>query len=226
MAALHRARKRIHLSFDEWNVSNGNHEEFDSQPWQPAPHIAECIYNVEDAVVFGGLLIQLLNHCDRVKIGCLAQVVNVLGPILTHTTGPAWRQTIFYPLAQASRFGRGAVLRTKLDTPRYDCKEREGTPTLSLSPVAGDDGSLTLFAINRNQDEPLTLTLTARGCGALRPVEHSVVADDDRNAVNTQAAPERVTPQVGEAATVDGETITVNLPAESWNMVRLEAAQA
>ena len=64
-----------------------------------------------DALAFGGLCISLLNHADRIKAACLAQLVNAIAPIMTETGGPAWRQTIFYPFAQMSRYGRGKVLR-------------------------------------------------------------------------------------------------------------------
>ena len=43
------------------------------------PHL-EDVYNVADALVVGGMLITLLNHADRVRIACLAQLVNVIAP--------------------------------------------------------------------------------------------------------------------------------------------------
>ena len=72
---------------------------------------------MEDALTFGGACISLLNHADRVKAGCLAQLVNVIAPIMTETGGPAWRQTIFHPFAHFSNLGRGRVLRTQINSP-------------------------------------------------------------------------------------------------------------
>lgn len=40
--------------------------------WSVAPHQLEDIYNLEDALVVGTLLITLLKNSDRVKIACLA----------------------------------------------------------------------------------------------------------------------------------------------------------
>ena len=74
---------------------------------------------MEDALAFGGACISLLNHADRVKAACLAQLVNVIAPIMTETGGPAWRQTIFYPFADFSHLGRGRVLRAEVDSPTY-----------------------------------------------------------------------------------------------------------
>ena len=47
---------------------------------------------MEDALLVGGMLITMLNHCDRVKIACLAQTVNAIAPIMTRKGGGAWRQ--------------------------------------------------------------------------------------------------------------------------------------
>ena len=35
---------------------------------------------MKDALAFGGACISLLNHADRVKTACLAQLVNVIAP--------------------------------------------------------------------------------------------------------------------------------------------------
>ena len=79
--------------------------------WPVAPPILEEVYTMKDALAFGGACISLLNHADRVKAACLAQLVNAIAPILTETGGPAWRQTIFWPFADFSQLGRGTVLR-------------------------------------------------------------------------------------------------------------------
>ena len=104
-AAKRRSAKRIMLSFNEWNVWYRTRRPYQTrmQPgWPVAPPILEEVYSVEDALVVGGFLISLLNHADRVRSACLAQLVNVIAPIMTETGGPAWRQTIFYPFAQMS----------------------------------------------------------------------------------------------------------------------------
>ncbi len=84
-----------------------------------APEILEEVYNVEDALAFGGACISLLNHADRVRAGCLAQLVNAIAPIMAETGGPAWRQTIFVLFAHFSDFGRGRVLQAQVDSPTY-----------------------------------------------------------------------------------------------------------
>jgi hypothetical protein len=122
VAARRRSSKRIMLSFDEWNVwyrTRRNRAARVKEGWPVAPPILEEIYNMEDALAFGGCCISLLNHADRVTAACLAQLVNVIAPIMTETGGPAWRQTIFWPFQHFSRMGRGRVLRTEISSPTY-----------------------------------------------------------------------------------------------------------
>ena len=97
------SEKVVAISFDEWNVwYQGRYEGVKAEGidnWPVAPRILEDEYNVTDAVVVGGLLISLLKHADRVTSASLAQLVNVIAPIMTEPGGPAWRQTTFSPFA-------------------------------------------------------------------------------------------------------------------------------
>ena len=111
VAATRRSQKRIMLSLDEWNVwYNSRYENVDKitgvDNWPVAPRLLEDTYTVADAVVFGSLLISLLKHADRVTSASLAQLVNVIAPIMTEPGGGAWRQTIYWPFLFASRHGR------------------------------------------------------------------------------------------------------------------------
>ena len=224
VAAVRHSRKRIMLSFDEWNVwfrSHNDREKRKIKDWDLAPPILEDQYTMEDALVVGGMLITLLNHCDRVKIGCIAQVVNVIAPILTQKGGAAWRQPIFWPLQRASALGRGTVLKALVDSPKYDCKERPGADLLGLSVVRDDEGGLTLFAVNRSLTEPLTVELDARSFGAFTTGSHEVLRHDDLLATNTVDAQGTVVPHMAAAPTVDGGRVSVVLPAASWNVVRV-----
>src|SRR5690606_7631270 len=132
VAATRRSKKRIMLSLDEWNVWYKAHgpDDVKKPGWPEAPPLLEEIYNFEDALVLGGALIVMMNNADRLKAGCLAQLVNVIGPIMTETGGSAWRQTIFHPFADATKYGRGEVLRLKVDTTRFETKSQGAIPHL------------------------------------------------------------------------------------------------
>ncbi|MGN9842217.1 arabinosylfuranosidase ArfA [Nonomuraea sp. H19] len=215
--------KRINLSFDEWNVwyqkrPNPHHVE----DWQQAPRLLEDVYTVTDAVVFGSLLITLLRHADRVTSASLAQLVNVIAPIMTEPGGAAWRQTTFFPFAQASRYGRGRVLRVEADSPTYATARFGEVPLLHSTAVTDDGtGAVTVFAVNRDRAAALPLEIDLRGTDAHTLVEHLVLADTDPDAGNSLEHPERVAPRPATGTTVSGGVLRTELEPMSWNMIRL-----
>ncbi|MEU6392034.1 alpha-N-arabinofuranosidase [Streptomyces sp. NPDC046939] len=215
--------KKISLSFDEWNVwyMSRTEAQVSALDWPEAPRLLEDVYSVTDAVVLGSLLIALLRHADRVKIACLAQLVNVIAPIMTEPGGPAWRQTTFYPFAQASRYGRGEVLDVRVSGPTYDT-ERHGTADLlHATAVRATDGTVTIFAVNRSQTESLPLEVALHGLELSEVAEHSVLADADPDARNTLTDPDRVTPHEGTGTTLADGTLRAALEPLSWNVIRL-----
>jgi alpha-L-arabinofuranosidase len=240
VSARRRSTKRLMLSFDEWNVwyrTRRTRSDRVKEGWPVAPSILEEIYTMEDALAFGGACISLLNHADRVKCACLAQLVNVIAPIMTETGGPAWRQTIFYPFAQMSRFGRGRVLRSKIECETYAASYYDprgaidqsfpipAAPYLKLAGVAANDGSLNLFALNRDLRQPMTISIDARGFSNLAVSQALELRDDDLKAVNSKAAPERIKPAPLKGVSSDGNKLRVTLAPASWNIVRFQPAK-
>jgi len=224
-----KSRKRIQLSFDEWNVwymsrfGASQLSAADTEPdWPEAPRLLEDNYSVTDAVVFGSLLIALLRHADRVRVACLAQLVNVIAPILTEPGGPAWRQTTFHPFAQASRYGRGRVLDVRVDSPSYDTAKYGAVPLLHATAVQDPaSGAVTVFAVNRGQDQPLELDVALHGLDLTAVTEHSALADADPEARNTLEAPDRVAPHPVTGTTLADGALHAVLEPLSWNVIRL-----
>jgi alpha-L-arabinofuranosidase len=216
--AVGRHRKRVNLAFDEWNVWYQN--KFDEQrlEYVEAPRLIEDTYSVLDAVVVGSLLITLLRHADRVRVACLAQLVNVIAPIRSEPGGPAWRQSIFHPFALTSRYGRGTVLRVE---PVGEAVAPE-VPLVDATAVLDEEsGQVTLFTLNRSLGEPAAVEIDLRAFPALTRGTHVGLFDADPDAVNSAAAPDRVTPKALDDVVVDGGRARVVLPPTSWSMVRL-----
>jgi alpha-L-arabinofuranosidase len=223
VAAKKKSRKKLKLSFDEWNLwQEARFAGYTNLDWAEAPHLIEDTYTVEDAVVFGSLLMSLLRHADRVAVACLAQLVNVIGPIRSEPDRLAWAQTIFHPFALTARHARGDVLRVEPTGPLYETAEHGDVPLVDV--VATHDpatGDITVFALNRGTNEPSLLDLNLSAFGDLDVVEHCYLGGADLAAANTPDEPERVAPTRAEGAAVDGRQLKVVLPPVSWNMLRL-----
>ena len=192
--ARKRSKKQICLSFDEWNVWYHSKEQDKQLPrWVQCPPQLEDIYNFEDALLVGSMLITLLRHADRVKIACLAQLVNVIAPIMTDSTG-AWAQTIFYPYMHASCLGRGTVLQTQIQSPCYESRYGD-VPYLDAVTIENEEEeTLTIFAVNKNLSEDIELTADFRQYEGYHVDRHIVMTHSDLKAVNTKKNPNEVIP--------------------------------
>jgi len=219
--AKKRSKKTINLSFDEWNVWYHAFEENKKlEHWQIAPYFNEDIYTFEDALLVGLMLITLLKHADRVKIACMAQLINVIAPIMTVNGGGVWKQTIFHPYLHASVFGRGEVLQTSQDSPMHDTKDFTDVPQLESVAVKNDDGCVTIFAVNRGH-EPLLLECDCESFAKARLLSHIVYQNQDRKATNSIDS-QSVVPHEGGGAEIKDGALCAPLPELSWNVIRVE----
>ena len=220
--AKKRSRKQMMLSFDEWNVwykTAGQEDQI--LPWQHAPRLLEESYTMADTAVFGTMLITLLNHADRVKIACLAQLVNVIAPIMTEPGGgPVWRQGIFWPFFHASLYGRGTVLCQSVTSPEYNSMSFTDVPYLECAAVWHESsGELDIFAVNRSPGQVMDLTcpLAAFGGGSL--MDH-ICLSGPVQAANT-AGLEMLVPHCPKGAAVQDGVLHAELAPLSWNVLRV-----
>lgn len=228
VAARRRSPRRIALAVDEWNIwYKARAGEHARQPgWPRAPRLIEEEYNFEDALAAGGALSVLMNHADRVKTACLAQLVNAIGAIRTEPGGPAWRQTIFHPFALAARHARGEVLRPAIEVPAGVGKSHPEMPYLVASATHdAATGRIAIFALNRHLEQEQELRVVLRGFeGEIRVVEAVELHHPDMKAVNTIAAPDTVTPRPHGRVRVEGGGVSAMLRAGSWVVIVLEVA--
>jgi alpha-L-arabinofuranosidase len=225
-SALRRSRT-IDISFDEWNVwysdrynNGGKITGLDNWPY--APRLLEDQYSVTDAVVVGSLLISLLKHADRVKAACLAQLVNVIAPIMTEPGGPAWRQTIFFPFAITARLARGTVLRLAVESPSYETSVYGPVPLVdAVATLEEETGEVAVFIVNRSLDAPMTVSIDVSSLGPVNIGESITLADDDPNATNSLDNQDRVTPAPNRSARIEDGVLTVELPVISWTALQL-----
>ena len=222
-----KSKKRLKISFDEWNVWYLSQLEANRETeWRVAPRVIEDCYNVADAVVVGNLLISLLRHSDRVTAACQAQLVNVIAPIRTEPGGPAWRQTIFHPFAITSRLARGEVLRVETRAPSYETAKFGEVPVVdAVATHDAETGEVTVFVVNRDVAEAVDLTVPLGGFRpGLRVAESWTLADDDLSAANTADHPDRVVPRPSEGVAVTDGALRATLPPVSWTAIRLAPA--
>ena len=217
-----RSRKTINLSFDEWNV--WYHSLPDNArlvPWQEAPKLQR------GHLQFRGRLVRRLGP-DHAAAPRGPDQDGVSGPVGQRNCpdpDPRERvikQTIFYPFLHASRYGRGTVLTSVIDSPMYDSKDFTDVNLLDIVSVFGGEAeTLTIFAVNRDLKEDIETSFTLSGFSGYSIIEHILLAASDLSATNDETHPDRVVPSRGAGGTLDGEKLTIIFPRSSWNVVRL-----
>ncbi len=207
------SEKTVNLSFDEWNVwymsAKPNYKE-----WSVAPHLLEDVYKFDDALLVGCMLITLQNNSDRVKIACLAQLVNVIAPIMTEPNGRAWVQTIFYPYMYASVYGRGTTMNIITECDTYDTDEYKDIPYIKASVIENNKNKeLILFAVNGSETDNAELTIDFENYKNVKIKEHIELYADDIK-VSNSANKENVKPNSVEIKEIP------TLKKHSWNMIK------
>jgi alpha-N-arabinofuranosidase len=216
-----RSNKQLWLSFDEWNVWYRKNTDLDMNGQRKeAPHLVEEVYNLEDALVVGGLIISLLRHCDRVRLACLAQLVNDIAPLVTNPNG-VMRQTIYYPYAWVLKYGRGNVLNLAVESESYEVPEIGRVAYVDIAGIfEPESGSTTLLILNRDLVKSREVEIVWRESAPARVGECQVMTGPDLKAYNSFEAPNRVIPQPLEPPKA-GARMTFLLPPHSYTMAHL-----
>lgn len=227
VGAVKGSSKKINISFDEWNVwyidRYHNEEKIeDPKNWPIAPRLLEDTYSVLDAVVFGSLLISLINHSDRVTSASLAQLVNVIAPITTEPGGISWRQTTFFPFAISSKLAKGESLRLKIDSPTHETELFGEVATVdAAASFDAETGNSSVFLVNRSKTESISITLDLTGLGNVEIQSAKSLFDNDIHAANTLEEPERVAMKDNQSVKLTDGILEIELPPVSWTAIEL-----
>jgi alpha-L-arabinofuranosidase len=224
-----RAKNDVHICFDEWNVWYHIREEdgrrIKQWDWPEAPALLEEDYNFEDALFVAGLLNEFIRRSDRVRIACIAQLVNVIAPIRAEKGGPAWRQTIYYPYQMASLYGRGDALNVAVTGPTYDCRVADDVNYLDVSAVHDKEGGmLTLFIVNRHLTEKADLDVSLTGFANPSLAEHFVMQGYGLEETNGPERQDHVKPTNGSGVGMEDGKLKGSLAPLSYHVLRLKVS--
>lgn len=226
---LQRSPKKLWLSFDEWNVwYRARGGVFADGKKTIAPHLLEEQYNLEDALLVGGFLNTLLRQSERVRLACLAQLVNVIALLVTNEDG-VLRQSIYYPYAWALKYAHGKVLDLAVESETYPIKaaglradfaRNADVPFLDVvATMDQDNGQVSVFMLNRDLDSERELVLEWRDPMPSKVLACQTLTGTDLKASNTFAQPKVVSPRDLDAPK-PGATMTFKLPARSYSVAQ------
>jgi alpha-N-arabinofuranosidase len=216
--AKRRSKKRAYLCFDEWNVWYKNREMNGRGKF--APHLIEEVYNLEDALVAAGFLMSFIRHADVVKIANIAQIVNVIAPILTEGE-KVLRQSIYWPIQMMSARRQGESLRVTVDGPRYEGKTHGSVAFIDAAAVL-DGRRLSVFASNRDPAAAHDLTIAVADAKVAKVISAEIVTGPDAKAHNTFDKPDVVGMHKLDGISLAGGKATLQLPPLSFAAATVE----
>lgn len=223
-----RSKKDLHISFDEYNIWS-----IEGEPWMDffkdpanrfteAPPLLEQHYTFLDALVLGGLMCSLINHCDRVKMASLAQLVNVIAPIYTQPGGAVIKQTIFYPFCWASNYGRGQALRYFAQVPHIETIHGQTKLLQSAAVYNAERQEIAVFMLNLDQQQSHEISLVLDGFGQVQLQQRLELAGYPLAAQNTFATPQAVVPVERPFTAAEQESKCISVPPLSFSLFILK----
>lgn len=217
-----RSNKKVYLSFDEWNVwykdRQGNGQ------WTQAPHLLEEVYNLEDALVCAQYLNSFIRRADVVKIACIAQIVNVIAPILTQKQG-LLIQSIYWPFLLYSQHAGGIALTPVIHSGTYRAGERGDVPAVDASATYDEsNGVASIFLVNRDQTEPAAVDLDLADMTITRVRGIDTMGGMDVKTANRWETPDVVKPVPATGKVIAGK-LRVTVPAPGLAVVRVEVVR-
>ncbi len=207
----HDPEKKVDLVVDEWGT------------WYDAEDAKGILYQqntLRDAVVAALNLHIFQAHADRISMTNIAQTVNVLQSVIL-TDGPDMVLTPTYHVFEMFKVHQGATaVPFELDSPDYTHGDAS-IPAVSASASRDANGRLHLSLVNTSPDSAHTVTCTLAAVDTIAEITGRILTADTLNARNTFKAPSSVVPTAFTGATIDGNTLTIELPAKSVVMLQL-----
>ena len=222
--AKRRSKRDVYLSWDEWNVWYKAREQSDMRGgWTEAPHLIEEVYNLEDALLVAQWLNIFLRKADVLKIACIAQIVNVIAPLLTRGDD-LLKQSIYYPLLQFSRWAQGNSLDLLVESPRYETAKYGDMPLLDASASHEKaSGQSAIFVVNRSQTHTLPLEIRWQGQAPTRFTAANQFAGDDPKAHNNWDEPNKLVMRAIAAPQIVDGAARLQLPPLSFTALQTQA---
>jgi alpha-N-arabinofuranosidase len=202
----------IYIAYDEWNVWYRAHNE---------QHLEER-YNFEDALAMGMFFNTFFRHADVVKMANLAQLVNVIAPIMTNKTG-LFLQTIYFPIAEYGKQRGNVSLSPWVESPAY-AVNRQQVPYLDVSATYdAKNRAIYLNVLNRSKSRDLSTRIENQEGTLSRDISIWQMNNADLKATNNFGDDKKVIPATRDArVSLDGRGFVQTFPSHSLTILRLK----
>ena len=219
--AKRRSKHDVFLQWDEWQVwYKGDPLHGD---WTEAPHLAEEMYNLEDALVVAQWLNVFLRKSHVIKVACVAQIVNVISWLHTRTDG-LLKHPSYYPFQLVSNHARGNALDVLVNTSMVETKKYGGMPALDVSGSYDPEKQQgALFLVNRSMTDTVVTDVLFQDQKNAQIEQAWQLAGTDPKECNTWEDPNRLVAKPIQAPKTDDGSATISLPPMSFTALTIRA---
>ncbi|WP_276357651.1 alpha-N-arabinofuranosidase [Cohnella caldifontis] len=221
---------KIRVAFDEWNLRGWHHPNVDHAV-DPADYVdprnlndLDESYTMADALFSACFLNLCLKHSDLIGMANYAPSINTRGLIRTHEDGIVLRPT--YHVFDMYRNGLGdqVIDHWIRDDAVFEVASESGKTGVPLLDAAATrveaTGEVVISLVNRHPDNTAAVRLVSRD-GRRSVNRWTALAGGSKDAFNDRDHPDRVKPVSLADYTVDGDTVLLQLPPHSVNILSL-----
>jgi len=203
----------IYIAYDEWNVwyRTGNREKL------------EEIYNFEDALAMGMFFNSFFRHANVVKMANLAQMVNVIAPIMTNKQG-LFLQPTYFPIVEYGKQRGNTALDVFVAAPTYQIQNRPPLRYLDVSTTYNaKDRAIYVNVLNRSKSKDLMTRIENQEGQLDSEVGVWEMNNSDLKATHTFGDDKKVRPVTRTVtATLQNNGFSYTFPAHSLTILRLK----
>jgi alpha-N-arabinofuranosidase len=187
--------------------------------WTEAPHLAEDVYNLEDALVVAQWLNVFLRKSHVLKIACVAQIVNVISWLQTRGD-ELLKYPSYYVFKLVSNLARGQALDVLVKAPVVETKQFDAVPILDVSASYDNETKRgAIFLVNRGLTEAVATDLIWQNGKVIQAGEAWQLAGNDPKDTNTWDEPNRVVANPISAPVAEDARATLQLPSLSLTVI-------
>ncbi|MEN6478352.1 MAG: alpha-L-arabinofuranosidase C-terminal domain-containing protein [Anaerolineales bacterium] len=208
MASALKLTNPVYLAVDEWNVWFRTRGE---------DNLAE-LYTLEDALVVAMQMNAFIRHADMVKMANIAQIVNVIAPVVTRPDG-LLLQSIYYPFVAISQAAGDTALDVFWEGDTFSGGGHTGLRVLDVAATRAANGEVALSVVNRSLDSSEAEIVVQEGVWGGEAVITTVNGPDIK-AMNTFDDPHLIGARTTKAA-LQGNALRVTFEPHSVTVLRL-----
>src|SRR5260370_20512685 len=202
----------IFIAYDEWNVwyRTGSRE-----------HLEE-IYNFEDALAMGMFFNSFFRHANIVKMANLAQLVNVIAPMMSNKQG-LFLQPTFFPIAEYGKQRGNKSIDAWVSGPTYKIGNRPPLGYLDVSATYNpSEHAVYLNVLNRGKSADIATRIDNQEGQVSNQVGVWEMTNSDMKVTHGFGDDKKVRPVTRTISSEEGKNgLTYTFPAHSLTILRL-----